>query len=192
MSIASHLFTVHLHKKPGSIFSVTTHHIFEDSNKISPLPSLVQAEQTQPAHLSWCTMCSSPLPLDSLHFTSALLILGRPKWETLLQPATVSHLPNRGEQSLSSACWLTLLLNQSCTEIWRRTALHPSHHQMCRRVRDLLPEWGNFSLLLGEPSCSATPHRFLCKWCPPQGAKLGSWYDKNRCHATAGLWKSSF
>ena len=163
------------------------------ANKISPSPSLVQAEQTQPAHLSWCTMCSSPLPLNSPLFAGALVILGRPKWDTLLQPDSLSHLPNRGEQSLSSTCWLTLLLNQSYIKIWKRTALRPSLHQRCRRAGDPLPEWwGDFSLLLGEPSCSATPHPFLCKWCCSQGAKLGSWYDNNRCHATAGLWKCSF
>lgn len=140
-SVASHLFTVHLYKKPGSIFSVTTHHIFEDNAKISPSSSVIQAEQTQLAHLSWCTMCSSPLPLDSLHFAGAL-ILGhtRPKGDTLLQPDAVSHLPNRGEQSRFSTCWLTLLLNQSCIKIWKRTALHPSHHQRCRKARNPIPE----------------------------------------------------
>ena len=183
---------MHLHEKPGFIFSVTSHHIFEDGSKISASPSLVQAEQTQPAHVSRCTVCSRPLPLDSLHFAGALLAVGRPKWDTLTQSDTVSHLPHRGEQPLSSICWLTLLLNQSCIEIWRRTALHPSHRQRCRRARDPLPEWGAFSSLLGEPSCSATPHPFLCKWCSPRGAELGSRYANTRCHATVGLWKCSF
>lgn len=157
--------------------SVTIHHVSE-SSKICPSPSLVQAEQTHPTHLSWCTMGSSPLPLNSLCFVGVLY--ARETQMGHITPAR--HSPTLTNHSVK------LLANPVSKSILHWD-LDPFYHQTCRASRvPLLEQWGDFSLLLREPSCSATLHPFLCKWCCPQGPKPGSWYDDNRCHSTAALW----
>lgn len=131
-----------LHKKPCSTFSVTIHHIFEDSNDISPSPFLTKAEQT--SH-------SSVLVLHMLQSSSTgltALCQGPPYIrETQMGYSTPasncdipSQLPNRGEQSLSSTCWIILLLTQPCVCPWKRTAPHHSYDQRYRSTRDPLPE----------------------------------------------------
>lgn len=68
--------------EPGSVFSLTLHYVFEDSDKTSPLPSVFQTEQTwlpQPLLVHHVLQPSSQLDLHQ--FVNLSLMLESPNMD---------------------------------------------------------------------------------------------------------------
>lgn len=172
---------------PWKAFSVTILHIFEDSNDISPSPFLIKAEQT--SHLSALVHHALQPSFTELIAARALLLSGKLKWDTLLQPETLTSLTvvkQRGTITFFNLLDNPLANPALCRDLGENSTTRSYIIPVIRGTA--VP---GIHSLNGEevlPCCLenllSQPHPSLC--CP-QGTKLGNTY----LAAKGSMWRVS-